>query len=55
MQKIKEQAIEYLPKEFVDIAEEFSDVCGKRIGTYYRAGMCTSILNRTETEKFRID
>lgn len=52
MQKIKERAIEYLPKEFVDIAEEFSDVCGKRIGSYCRAGMCTSILNYTETEKF---
>lgn len=55
MQKIREQAIEYLPKEFVDIAEEFCDVCGKRIGTYCRTGMCTSILNRTETEKFWTD
>lgn len=55
MQKIKEQAIEYLPKEFVDIAEEFSDVCGKRAGTYYRVGMYTSILNYTETEKFWTD
>ena len=55
MQKIKDQVIEYLPKEFVDIAEELSDVCGKRIGTYCRAGMCTPILNRTETEKFWTD
>lgn len=55
MQKIKDQAIKYLPKEFVDIAEEFCDVCGKRIGTYCRAGMCTSILNHTETEKFWTD
>ena len=55
MQKIKEQAIEYLPKEFVDIAEEFSDVCGKRARTYCRVGMCTSILNHTETENFWTD
>ena len=55
MQKIKDQAIKYLPKEFVDIAEEFCDVCGKRIGTYYRTGVCTSILNHTETEKFWTD
>ena len=55
MQKIKDQAIEYLPKELVNIAEEFCDVCGKRTGTYYRAGMCTSILNHTETGKFWTD
>lgn len=55
MQKIKDQAIKYLPKEFVDIAEEFCDVCGRRIGTYYRTGMCTSILNRTEMKKFWTD
>lgn len=55
MQKIKEQAIGYLPKEFVDIAKEFSDVRGKRVGTYYRVGICTSILNHMETGKFWTD
>ena len=52
MQKIKTQATAYLPKEFIDIENEFLDVCGKRAGTYNRVGMCTSILNRSETEKY---
>ena len=41
MQKIKTQAMEYLPKEFVDVAEEFIQVCGRRAGTYHRLGGCS--------------
>lgn len=55
MQEIKTQATEYLPKEFIDIAEEFLDVCGKRAGTYYRVGGCTSILNRNEIKEYWTD
>lgn len=52
MQAIKDQAAAYLPKEFIDIAEEFLDICGSRAGTYNRVGGCTSILNRTELETY---
>jgi hypothetical protein len=52
MQKIKTDAMVYLPKEFIDIADEFIDVCGKRAGTYHRVGGCTSILNRNEIKEY---
>lgn len=52
MQEIKEKAMTYLPKEFIDIADEFHEVCCQRIGAYNRVGMCTSILNRDETKKY---
>ncbi len=55
MQKIKNLAIEYLPKEFVGIADEFLEVCGKRAGTYHRVGGCTSILSRSEIKKYWTD
>ncbi|MCD8385218.1 MAG: ADP-ribosylglycohydrolase family protein [Clostridiales bacterium] len=55
MQNIKTRAMEYLPKEFIDIADEFLDMCGKRFGTYGRMGGCTSILNLSETKKYGTD
>ena len=38
MRKIKAKAMEYLPKEFIDIAEAFMMLCGRRAGTYDRIG-----------------
>lgn len=55
MQKIKTQAKTYLPKEFINIADNFLEVCGKRAETYHRAGGCTSILNRSEIKKYWTD
>lgn len=55
MQKIKNTAMEYLPKELIDIANKFSKVCGKRAGSYHRVGGCTSILSRSEIKKYRTE
>lgn len=52
MRHIKTDAMTYLPKEFIDIADEFIDVCGKRAGTYNRVGGCTSILNHDEIKAY---
>lgn len=49
---IKTQAEEYLPKEFIDIATEFIEVCGRRAGTCNRVGWCTPILNQFEQNKY---
>ena len=51
MLEIKAQAMSYLPKEFIDIADEFHEACWKRAGTFDRVGGCTPILNRDETKK----
>lgn len=51
MLEIKAQAMSYLPKEFIDIADEFHEVCWQRAGTFDRVGGCTPILNRDETKK----
>ena len=48
MLKIKEQAKKYLPAEFIEIADEFHEMCWRRAGTFYRVGGCTSILNNAE-------
>ena len=55
MQKIKTQSMTYLPKEFIDIADEFRDVCVARAGTNYHVGWCTPILNRSESKRYRTD
>lgn len=55
MLEIKTQAMAYLPREFVEIADEFHEVCWKRGGTYYRVGVCTSILNQDESKKYWTD
>lgn len=52
MQKIKTQAMTYLPKEFIEIADAFHEVCQKRAETFARTGVCTSILNRDESRKY---
>lgn len=51
MLAIREKAIEYIPKEFVDIADEFHEMCWRRAGSYERVGICTPILNNTECIK----
>ena len=38
MQKIKDQALHYLPKEFVSVAEEFREFCQNRADTFYKTG-----------------
>lgn len=55
MLEIKSRATAYLPKEFVDIAEEFHEMCWHRAGTFARVGGCTAILNRAEWKKFLRD
>ncbi len=52
MLEIKTQAMEFLPEEFIEIADEFHEVCWRRAGTYHRVGGCTSILNRDESQKY---
>lgn len=52
MLKMKSHAANYLPKEIIEIADEFHEVCWKRAGTYHRVGGCTSILNRDELLKY---
>lgn len=52
MSEIKAQAMTYLPKEFIRIADEFHEICWRRAGTYYRSGFCSSILNPEESEKY---
>lgn len=55
MLEIKSQAIQFLPKEFVEIADEFHELCWRRGGTFNRVGGCTSILNRDELKKYWTD
>lgn len=45
MLRIKEQAKNYLPEEFIKIADEFHEMCWHRAGTFYRVGRCTPIMN----------
>jgi len=52
MLEIKEQAMAYLPREFIEIADEFHELCWKRAGIYDRAGQCASILNQDEVRKY---
>lgn len=55
MQIIKDFAKKYLPDEFISLADEFSDICGKRTETYQHTGECTSILNCSEIKKYCTD
>lgn len=52
MQQIKTQATAYLPKEFIDIENEFLDLCEKRTDDFCRIGMCDPILNNNEFNKY---
>lgn len=52
MLEIKKQAMTYLPEEFIQIADDFHEVCWHRAGTNERMGGCTSILNRQEFKKY---
>lgn len=52
MVEIKEQAMPYLTQEFIDIAEEFREVCQRRAGTFFRVGGCTPILNEEEIKQY---
>lgn len=55
MLDIKEQACSYLPKEFIEIADEFHEMCWRRAGTYGRTGFCTSILTQKEYRTYFIN
>lgn len=55
MQQIKTQATAYLPKEFIDIENEFLDLCEKRTDDFCRMGMCDPILNNNEFNKYETD
>ena len=48
MLAIKEKAKAFLPKEFVEIADAFHEVCWRRAGTYYKSGFCAPILSEAE-------
>ncbi len=48
MLAIKDQALKFLPQEFIDTADEFHEVCWNRSGTYDRVGICTGILTEEE-------
>lgn len=48
MAKILKTAKAYLPQEFIDVAEQFHEVCWHRAGTYGRVGFCSSILSKNE-------
>ena len=52
MLEIKKQAMVYLPKEFIEIADEFHEACWRRAGTFGRVGGCTPILNQEEARKY---
>jgi len=52
MQDIKAQAIKYLPEEFIEIADEFHQICWRRAGTFYRAGGCTPVMNCAEEKTY---
>lgn len=53
--EIKAQAMSYLPKEFIDIADEFHEVFWKKAGIFDRVGGWTPILNRDEIKKYWTD
>ena len=55
MLEIKKQAMAYLPKEFIEIADELHEVCWQRTGTYHRVGGCTPILKQDEPKKYWTD
>lgn len=55
MLELKARAMTYLPEEFIEIAEEFYEICRKRAGTYDRVGGCTSLLNQDEIKKYWTD
>ena len=52
MLELKSKATQYLPEEFVVLADEFHDVCWGRAGTYDRSGFCTPILSPEEDQSY---
>lgn len=55
MKKIKEQAMAYLPKEFIEVEDEFMELCNKRSAAFNRLGFVDGILNHSEWEKYDTD
>lgn len=52
MLALKQQAMQYLTQEFVDLEEAFAKVCVQRAAEYARTGTCTPILNQAELETY---
>lgn len=51
MLEIKELAKQFLPEEFINIADQFHEICWQRAGTFSRSGFCTSILSMDEQKE----
>ena len=52
MLRIKENAKSYLPNEFIEIADEFHEICWKRAGMHFRSGYGSPILSEYEGKQF---
>ena len=52
MLRIKRQAMTCLPEEFIRIADEFHEICWKRMGTAERTGSCTPIYTMSEYKTY---
>lgn len=52
IRSIKEKACEFLPREFVETADELKEVAVKRAGTLHRMGYCTPIIPEVEYRKY---
>lgn len=48
MRAIRDQALGYLPQEFIDITEEFQEMCRQREDAYAETGHCIPILSEAE-------
>lgn len=55
MLNMKLRAFTYLPKEFVDIANEFHELYRRRAESNEQVGGCTSILTSAERKKYLTD
>ena len=56
MLAIKERACDYLPAEFIEIADDFHEMCWGRAGVWNRTGgFCTPILSNAEVQKYWTD
>ncbi len=47
---IKDEAICYLPEEFIETCEQLREISAERVGKYHCSGGCTRIMTRAEWE-----